>query len=629
MGGIFGRLPVVKFDWNKTITGKDRSTLVKHVEKDTVTGKTYWFGSTLILIGVVILSIIRSTELWSLFATSLMYLGMYISVLGATTSLFLSPPRALNKLGKRLTVIFMVIVALKREIDWDLAKNLISYSADDGGMYDLQGRVVIITGANSGLGLGATELFASYGATVVMGCRNEQKCEVAKQDVMSRLASRTAYVGPLVPEKLDLSDLASVHDFAKRIMKTYEHVDILVNNAGGVPEPGLRSAQGFELSWGSMHLGHFALTKWLLPQMLKLRPATNKDDIPLSGHYGEAAKYFISDSARIVTVSSDAFLAGSFHASLMHGNGTGLGDLHGEIIDNCDPNSVCCPIGNCPDSNSYARAKLSNVLHSYELQKRIDEHAYNMQRSSGSSDVRRVVTASLHPGAVASNIHPVFSNKFTNWPLRDHLIAARLIVYAAMEQNILPGAFIDGAALPHDLFDYYSDINGLNTHVAVWPEAKKLPFYRTSHREYNNAAITSENVGSPSGVGQGMSYHKWLFDSKSLVHSGEKWGIKVNIMNFVNKFPLSIIPLFTHSVTAVVRCVTSVIGFIDRMNILQLHETEHDKKINIMLNDEKLLEKKTVSARLWEVSNAIVKQYESGSAYLAQPVATSTVGLDF
>ena len=260
MGALFAKMPVVKFDWTKNMMGKDKK-LESLKELDTVTGPAYYTCSGVFSVVLVVVTVLRSTELFSLFADSIMFLVMFIFLFVATASLFFKPPRNLSKLSRRVTVPLLIALALKREIDWDLANGLVSFSADDGGLYDLRDRVVVITGANSGVGLGATELFASYGATVVMACRSADRCAAAKQTVLTNLASRTAHVGPLVPELLDLSDLDSVQAFSHRMKAAYKHVDVLVNNAGSVPLPGARTAQGFEMSWGSMHLGHFALTQ--------------------------------------------------------------------------------------------------------------------------------------------------------------------------------------------------------------------------------------------------------------------------------------------------------------------------------------------------------------------------------
>jgi NAD(P)-dependent dehydrogenase (short-subunit alcohol dehydrogenase family) len=133
-----------------------------------------------------------------------------------------------------------------------------------GAMPDQAGRTVLITGANSGLGLRSAEALASHGARVLMGCRNEARAEAAR-DRIARLAT-----GP-APEvvALDLADLASVEAAAARVAATVDGLDVLMNNAGLMRIPLARTAQGFEMQFGVNHLGHFALTGRLLPVLLR------------------------------------------------------------------------------------------------------------------------------------------------------------------------------------------------------------------------------------------------------------------------------------------------------------------------------------------------------------------------
>ena len=129
---------------------------------------------------------------------------------------------------------------------------------------DQTGRTVLITGANSGLGLRSAEALASHGARVLMGCRNEARAEAARTQV-AKLAT-----GPEpVVVRLDLADLASVEACAAEVDATVERLDVLMNNAGLMRIPLARTAQGFEMQFGVNHLGHFALTGRLLPVLLR------------------------------------------------------------------------------------------------------------------------------------------------------------------------------------------------------------------------------------------------------------------------------------------------------------------------------------------------------------------------
>lgn len=116
------------------------------------------------------------------------------------------------------------------------------------------GRRVIVTGANSGLGLVTARELARVGAKVTVAVRNLEK---------GTAAAETMTGGQVEVRKLDLQNLASVHEFAE----TVESVDVLVNNAGIMAVPLSRTADGFESQIGTNHLGHFALTNLLLPKI--------------------------------------------------------------------------------------------------------------------------------------------------------------------------------------------------------------------------------------------------------------------------------------------------------------------------------------------------------------------------
>ena len=124
---------------------------------------------------------------------------------------------------------------------------------------DLSGRNILITGANSGLGLETARLLAGRGAKVVMACRSPEKGEAAMADIRGDHPQ-----ADLVLMQLDLADLDSVRDFAGRFRQGFDRLDVLVNNAGLMAPPLQRTKQGFEIQFGTNHLGHFALTGLLL-----------------------------------------------------------------------------------------------------------------------------------------------------------------------------------------------------------------------------------------------------------------------------------------------------------------------------------------------------------------------------
>lgn len=119
-----------------------------------------------------------------------------------------------------------------------------------GDIPDQQGRTVIITGANSGLGAVAARALAGAGARVVLACRDVDKGRGVAEEIGDRARVR----------HLDLADLTSIREFAAGI----ESADVLINNAGVMAVPLRRTADGFEMQIGTNHLGHFALTGLLL-----------------------------------------------------------------------------------------------------------------------------------------------------------------------------------------------------------------------------------------------------------------------------------------------------------------------------------------------------------------------------
>ncbi|WP_330270125.1 oxidoreductase [Lentzea sp. NBC_00516] len=174
---------------------------------------------------------------------------------------------------------------------------------------DQSGRTVLVTGANSGLGLRTAQVLAARGAHVLMGCRSVQRGETARRTVK----------GSAEVLELDLADLASVRAAAEKV----EKLDVLVNNAGIMAVPNGRTVDGFERQFGTNHLGHAALT-WLLLPALRQRPG-----------------------ARVVTV-----------ASLAHQYGH---------IDFADPNFDRRPY---TLRGSYGQSKLANILFARELERR-------------------------------------------------------------------------------------------------------------------------------------------------------------------------------------------------------------------------------------------------------------------
>ena len=202
-------------------------------------------------------------------------------------------------------------------------------------MPPLTDRTVVVTGANSGLGLEGSKAFARRGATVVMACRSVERGESAAEEIRGAVPNATLDV-----RECDLADLSNVASFADGLRADYDAVDILCNNAGVMAIPRSETADGFETQFGVNHLGHFALTGHLLDLL-------------------EAA----DGESRVVTQSSGAHEMGEID----------FDDLQRER--------------SYGKWSAYGQSKLANLLFAYELQRRLGNHGWD--------DVRSIA---CHPG---------------------------------------------------------------------------------------------------------------------------------------------------------------------------------------------------------------------------------------
>ena len=121
-------------------------------------------------------------------------------------------------------------------------------------------KTILITGGNTGIGLGTAKHIASEGHRVVLACRNLKKAEEAKQAVLKQTPTAEVLI-----YSLDLASFESIHAFAKQFLKDFPSFDALINNAGVFPVKQQFTADGFEQQWGVNYLGHFLLTHLLLP----------------------------------------------------------------------------------------------------------------------------------------------------------------------------------------------------------------------------------------------------------------------------------------------------------------------------------------------------------------------------
>jgi NAD(P)-dependent dehydrogenase (short-subunit alcohol dehydrogenase family) len=166
---------------------------------------------------------------------------------------------------------------------------------------DQRGRTVVITGANTGIGFEAAKVLATKGATVIMAVRNLDKGKAA--------AARIGAAAPgadVVVQRLDLASLRSIREAAEELRAANDTIDLLINNAGVMWTPKSTTEDGFELQFGTNHLGHFAFTGLLLDRLLpvkgsrvvtissmghRIRARINFDDLQHERSYGRVAAY--------------------------------------------------------------------------------------------------------------------------------------------------------------------------------------------------------------------------------------------------------------------------------------------------------------------------------------------------
>lgn len=146
---------------------------------------------------------------------------------------------------------------------------------------DQSGRIAVVTGANGGLGLETARALAAKGAHVVLAARNPERAARAESVIRAAYPTASLQVG-----RLDLGSLGSIRGFADRLLAERPRVDLLVNNAGVMAIPEGRTEDGFETQFGVNHLGHFALTAFLLPALLRAPAARVVAVTSTARHFG-------------------------------------------------------------------------------------------------------------------------------------------------------------------------------------------------------------------------------------------------------------------------------------------------------------------------------------------------------
>jgi NAD(P)-dependent dehydrogenase (short-subunit alcohol dehydrogenase family) len=208
---------------------------------------------------------------------------------------------------------------------------------------DQTGRTAVVTGANTGLGLETAAALAAHGAHVVLAVRNLDKGKDAIGKIEARIGAERPGAA-LTLQELDLTSLGSIRAAADQLRSQHDRIDLLINNAGVMYTPRSTTTDGFELQFGTNHLGHFALTGLLLDRLL-----------PVPG-------------SRVVTVSS----VGHRIRAAIH-------------FDDLQWHHSYSRVG------AYGQSKLANLLFTYELQRRLAPRG-------------TTIAAAAHPGGSATEL---------------------------------------------------------------------------------------------------------------------------------------------------------------------------------------------------------------------------------
>jgi NAD(P)-dependent dehydrogenase (short-subunit alcohol dehydrogenase family) len=250
---------------------------------------------------------------------------------------------------------------------------------DADNIPEQKGRIAVVTGASSGIGFEAARVLASKGAQVMIAVRSLEKGNAAADKIRRQNPNADVKV-----MELDLANLESVEKFAETFRNSYSRLDLLINNAGVMIPPYSKTADGFELQFGTNHLGHFALTGALLELL------TGTKD------------------ARVVNVASGAHNVGNLN----------FDDLQWEKRS-------------YSSWRAYGDSKISNLYFTYELNKKLKENGLD------------TIAVAAHPGYTATELqrHVSFIAFLNNFFAQDVSMGALPTLRAATEKNLKGGEY--------------------------------------------------------------------------------------------------------------------------------------------------------------------------------------------
>jgi NAD(P)-dependent dehydrogenase (short-subunit alcohol dehydrogenase family) len=259
------------------------------------------------------------------------------------------------------------------------------WTAQDAG--DQSGRIAVITGATSGLGLETARVLAAHGATVVVTGRDPGRTGSAADQIRHQQADASVQTADL-----DLASLDSIRAAAADLTTRFPRLDLLINNAGLMFPPYGLTKDGYELQFGTNHLGHFALTGLLMPSLLA------------------------APGSRVVTVSSNGHRAGRMN----------FADLQSTR--------------HYSRYAAYGRSKLANLLFTYELQRRLAAaKAHTIALAAHPGTARTELTRHMSKVSAAA-MGPRFA-ALNSWAVQDAKMGALPTLRAATDPHAIGGTY--------------------------------------------------------------------------------------------------------------------------------------------------------------------------------------------
>jgi NAD(P)-dependent dehydrogenase (short-subunit alcohol dehydrogenase family) len=278
---------------------------------------------------------------------------------------------------------------------------------------DLSGKTCVITGASSGLGRESARALAAAGARVILAARNADALGDAQRWIHAEVADATT-----ATVQLDLTSLASVRTAAGKIRESAPVIDVMMNNAGVMFTPFSRTQDGFEIQFGTNHLGHFELTRLLIPQLTA------------------------ASGARIVILSSGGHIMGD--------------------VDLDDPNWERREYDKFV---AYGSSKTANILHAVEADRRLREsgiHSYAVHPGTVATSLARYMSRSdfsqLRKFAVAnSSARGESSDGYLDFTTPEYGAATQVWAAVSPELAGLGGLYLENCGVSDAVAPYATD----------------------------------------------------------------------------------------------------------------------------------------------------------------------------